>query len=137
MLVQSPLVWWLIGAASVSPAQAGGIERVLLLGARTASASASAAPVSRRLLDAVDGATTEKLEPNPGVPVLRPGRGEALAEVEDHDRLVRSSRQSVDLVVDVAVQRNDESNYFLTVVLFDARNPSETRREQAPRFAGG
>lgn len=132
MLIQGLLVWWLLGAASVSPAQAGGIERVMLLGARTASASASAAPVSRRLLDAVDGATTEKLS-QIGVPVLRRGRGEGSGcEAEDYDCLVRSSRQSVDLVVDVAVQRNDEANYFLTVVLFDARNPSETRREQAP-----
>lgn len=127
------VIWGLLVGSLPGVAQAGGVERVLLLGARAGSTTAT--PVSRRLLDAVDVATTDQLS-QIGVSVVRPSRGEGSnCEAEDFDCLTRSSRQSVDLVLDVSVLRSDEANYFLTVVLFDVRTPSETRRQQAPAAA--
>lgn len=104
-------------------------NRILYLGARAKADAKTALP--RRLAEVIDRGVGAQIA-KAGATVLRPAQRELNGCHLDDYQCIVTSRQDFDLLVDVRVQKNSETSYYVTLVLIERAKPGEGTQDNFP-----
>lgn len=124
------LTWTKVAIAQGAPTYS--VASILYLRAHVSTGSP--APLPRRTADAIDLAIITQVG-RAGTTVLRFEKKDVTAcTIRDYYCIVSSSKRRFDALLDINVQKNDQSSYYVSIILIDRKYPDTAISEALPYF---